>query len=214
MKTPTDKRQIVAIGCTVLVFHPWEIFARHDCRQRGRRAKHHIAGPLALFHRPIVRHRKRCEQPAVGRVAPPRQLRQHLRPIRPQLSVQQRLRCRHIGDLDEAVVLLHAADARRVHLPRQPLPPVQTHVNGQRQPTLRPHMNQTKTRVEIYSDNNASISSPGSATPASTAPGSAALRTTCTAPRTCAPRPKPVQCRPADASAHASSSLRCQLLFR
>ncbi len=109
----------------------------HQPFQKSGLPEHHVGRPLGLVHRPVIAGGTALEQLLVQGMNLLRQAPQQFRPVGPQLLVQQLLGPLVVFDPDKAVALLAIFQPLFVHLPRQPFPSIQAHLNIEGKPGLQ-----------------------------------------------------------------------------
>src|SRR5205814_6654091 len=106
--------------------------------QRRRIAEHHVAGILALARAPVIRKRQRAANFLVHGMKVAHQLIAYRRPIGLQLAIKERLSCDYVAERGKAVFLTLVRHTCGIHLPREPLAPVEGDVDEKWKPALEP----------------------------------------------------------------------------
>src|ERR1043166_4116274 len=99
--------------------------------------------------RPVIAARITLEDTFVNRIQLSGQTIQKFGPVHLQLSLHPLLRTAIIFDPDKTVALLPIFQPLPVHLPRQPLPPVQAYLDMERKPGLDPRIHPSHLRVDL-----------------------------------------------------------------
>jgi hypothetical protein len=83
------------------------------------------------------------------RVEPARDGGEQFRPCRLELLVHQPLRLRGVFEPGEAVLPPDIVETSGVHLPRQPLPAIEAHLDREREPRLDAGVHEPKHRIDM-----------------------------------------------------------------
>jgi hypothetical protein len=117
---------------------------RINLGQRYGRFEHNVGSPFTLVGRPIVGFPKRSQHRLMSRVETTGNPVEQNRPVGLQLLIHQLLDLIHPFNPRKTVLLPLVVQPLPIHLTAQPLPPVQTNLDGEREPTLNSGIHESK----------------------------------------------------------------------